>query len=79
MFRRMRRFSEIKWSEVARRAIAEYLGRMEGMTTTEELRKALPPEVLRTLKAIPEDRARNLYEEMVAREWKRTKSLTRTS
>jgi hypothetical protein len=79
MFKRMKKFSEIKWSEVARRAIGEYLGRLEGRTTTGDLRKTLPPEVLRTLKAIPEDRARKLYEEMAEGEWERTKSLTRTS
>jgi hypothetical protein len=79
MYERMKEYSEIKWSEVARRAIAEYLSRIKGRSTTEEIRKMLPSETLKTLKAIPEERAREMYKEVVAEEWKRTKSLTPTS
>ncbi len=79
MYKRMKEHSEIKWSEVARRGIAEYLNSIKGKSTTEEIRKVLPPETLKTLGTISEEKAREMYKEVVAEEWKRMKSLTRTS
>jgi bisphosphoglycerate-independent phosphoglycerate mutase (AlkP superfamily) len=79
MYKRMKEHSEIKWSEVARKAIAEYLNSIRGKSTTEEIRKMLPSETLKTLEAIPEEKAREMYKEVVAKEWERMKSLTRTS
>jgi hypothetical protein len=75
----MREHPEIKWSEVARRAIADYLSNITGKDTTGGIRKMLPMETLETLKGISEERAREMHEEVVAEEWERTKSLTRAS
>lgn len=79
LYRRMKEHPEIKWSEVARKAIGEYLSSVRGKSTAEEIRRALPPETLETLKGISKEKARETYKEAVAKEWARTKSLTRTS
>ncbi len=44
---------------------------MTDKSTTEEIRKALPPDTLRTLKAISEEKAREMYREVVSKEWGR--------
>ncbi len=36
-------------------------------------------ETVKTLKALPEEKAKGMYKEMEAKEWKRMESLTRTS
>ncbi len=79
MYKRMKEHSEIKWSEVARRAIAEHLNSIRGKSTTGEIKKMLSPETMKTLRAISKEKAREMYKDVVAEEWKRTKSLTRTS
>jgi len=78
VYRRMRRYREIRWSEVARRAILEYLRRLEEggfETTTDELLRELGDDFRRTLERIDVDKAVEAYREMREAEWRRT-SLT---
>ncbi len=78
---KMKRHSEINWSEVVRKSIEEYLERLEEAKTRvsaaevlEELREMGLDEEL--LEPLGPDREKKLYEEMVKKEWKRL-SMTR--
>jgi histone H3/H4 len=76
---RMRKYPEIKWSEVVRRAILEYLDELAGSETRElsyyaELAKRTGV----SIEDIPLDAAEKHYEKMRDLEWKRH-STTRTS
>jgi len=73
---KMKRHSEINWSEVVRKSIEEYLERLEEAKTRvsaaellEELGKMGLDE--EQLEPLGPDRERKLYEEMVKKEWKR--------
>ncbi|MBI5253330.1 MAG: hypothetical protein HY930_02885 [Euryarchaeota archaeon] len=79
LYRKMKEHSEIKWSEIARKAIADYLAALKGKSNSREIIETLPPEVVKALKSVPEEVAKSAYKEMVAEEWKRAKSLTQTS
>ncbi len=73
---KMKRHSEINWSEVVRKSIEDYLERLEEAKT-----RVSAAEVLEELREMGLDEAqleplelaeeRKLYEEMVKREWKR--------
>lgn len=70
MYKWMKKRSEIKWSEVARKAIAEYLNGLKGKSTIEEIRGGCyPPETLRTLKAISKEKAIEMHKELWVRNW----------
>jgi len=79
VYRRMKRYREVKWSEVVRRAIVEYLRRLEEggfEETTAELLNALGEGFRETLKKLSLEDALSGYEKMRDAEWKRT-SMTR--
>jgi len=76
LHKKMREHPEIKWSEIARNAIKEYLAKFEGRTTTKELRERIPKETLKILDEISEEEMREFYSKMVELEWKRLKSMT---
>ena len=42
VYRKMKKYSEVKWSEVARKAIMEYLRKLEGTVSSEELKIIYP-------------------------------------
>jgi Arc/MetJ-type ribon-helix-helix transcriptional regulator len=73
---KMRRYSEINWSEVVRRSIEEYLEKLEEARTVvasaellEELREeGLDPSLLEPL---PAEREAQLYRRVGEAEWKR--------
>jgi Arc/MetJ-type ribon-helix-helix transcriptional regulator len=77
----MRRYREINWSEVVRRAIEEYLRRLEESERLESPRELL--ERLQELGVSMEDlepleyeEEKRRYNEMVEKEWRRTRSTT---
>ncbi|RJS86407.1 hypothetical protein CW701_02450 [Candidatus Bathyarchaeota archaeon] len=73
LYRRMKGHPEVKWSEVARRAIIEYLKRIEEprMVSSEELLEELGEEFARALSEISLERAIRHYEMMRERGWER--------
>ena len=73
---KMKRHSEINWSEVVRKSIEEYLERLEEAKTRvtaaellEELREMGLDE--KQLEPLEPTKEKKLYEEMVKKEWKR--------
>jgi hypothetical protein len=74
---RMKRYPEIKWSEVARRSIAEYLVEIADSIDGGELAKLLKAETLEAIKSLDKEEIGEMYREAVRLEWERMKSLTR--
>ena len=75
----MKRYPEIKWSEIVRRSIVSYLKEMEGTTPSKELYDSLSERTRDTLRTIGSRKAATYYKRMRNEEWKRTRSLTQTS
>ncbi|HEV8289512.1 MAG TPA: hypothetical protein VGQ00_00980 [Candidatus Norongarragalinales archaeon] len=79
----MRKHRKIKWSEVVRISIAHELEQLHysegGIISGEELYGSLKPEVREMLDRIPERKMVMLQKEVLRREKKRLKYLTRTS
>ena len=76
---RMRKYPEIKWSEIVRRAILEYLDELTGSETLDSSYYAnLAKRTGVRLEDIPLDKAEKHYKKMRDLEWKRH-STTRMS
>lgn len=77
LYLKMRKHREIRWSEVARRAIAGHIERLEGAegeVKMEELDDVIRKSGVR-LDKIPWEKAVKHYEKMRELEWKRTYSI----
>lgn len=76
LFEKMRRHREVKWGVVLRRAIAEYLRRLEGVEVVDvsELRK-VASETGVSLDEISLERAIEHYRRMGELEWKRASTI----
>jgi len=75
IYRKMKSYSEIRWSEVIRKAIAEYLEKLEEIETevsSKELLEELGEDFRNSLKELDFDRVVEGYEKMREIEWKRT-------
>lgn len=79
LYEEMRKHPEIKWTEVARKAISEYLSELGATSMSDEVLEILSPETRQKLASVSEAKARRFYSETVKREWKRMRSLTRAS
>jgi len=71
VYRKMKKYSEVKWSEVARKAIMEYLRKLERTVSSEELLEELGEDFARELREISLEKAANYYEKAREAEWKR--------
>jgi len=81
IYKKMKKYSEIKWSEVVRKAIIEYLEKLEESRTeisTKELLNDLDDEFKKNLNELDFEKAVKGYERMSDAEWKRF-STTRVS
>ena len=77
----MKKYGEVKWSEVARKAIVEYLRRLEEggfELTTRELMDELGESFRESLKKLSFEDSLKGYEKMREAEWRRS-STTRAS
>lgn len=74
IYRKMKKYSEIKWSEIVRRAIVEYIKKLEESRveiTTEELLNDLGDDFKKSLDELELEKAVEGYEKMRGAEWKR--------
>jgi len=81
VYRRMKKYGEVRWSEVARKAIMEYLRRLEEggfELTTRELLDELGDDFRESLKKLNFEDSLRGYEKMREAEWRRS-STTRVS
>jgi hypothetical protein len=75
----MKRYPEIKWSEIVRRTIVSYLEEMKETSSPNEIRRQLSSETINRLRAISANKGAKYYRRAAKEEWKRTRSLTQTS
>jgi len=79
IYEKMKRHPEVKWSEVARRAIIDYLRRLECETTTDELLERLGEECAKELEEIDVRKAEEHYKRMREADWKRLSTILASS
>lgn len=81
LYRKMKRYSEVKWSEVVRKALADYVGRLEivegGVVPSEKLAAMLKDSNL-DVACVSLEKAVEYYEKGRKLEWKKL-STTQTS
>ena len=81
LYDKMKRYSEVRWSEVVRKALAEYVGRLEigegGIVSSEKLVEMLKESNL-DVSCVDLEKAVEYYEKGRKLEWKRL-STTQTS
>lgn len=74
IYARMKMHREIRWSEVVRRAITEFIGKLEergSETTTRDLLEELGDDYRKSLRELSFEKAAKGYEKMRDAEWKR--------
>jgi len=78
LYDKMKKYSEVKWSEVVRKALAEYIGRLEvmerGCVSSEDLAAMLRESGL-DVSAVSLEKALEFYEKMREMEWKRLSTI----
>jgi len=75
LYSKMKKYSEVKWSEVVRKALIEYIGRLEvkerRVVSSDELSEMLKKSQL-DVASISLDKAIEYYERARELEWKRS-------
>jgi metal-responsive CopG/Arc/MetJ family transcriptional regulator len=75
LYSKMKKYSEVKWSEVVRKALIEYIGRLEAkerrVVSSDELSEMLKKSQL-DVASISLDKAIEYYERARELEWKRS-------
>ncbi len=78
IYRKMKKYSEIKWSEVVRKAIVDYLKKLEESKTeisTKELLEELSNDFKKCLDELDFEKALEGYKKMRDAEWKRISTI----
>jgi len=78
IYRKMKKYSEIKWSEVVRKAIVDYLKKLEESKTeisTKELLEELSDDFKKCLDELDFEKALEGYKKMRDGEWKRISTI----
>ena len=74
----MKMHKEIRWSEVVRRAITDYIGKLEekgSEITTKDLLEELGDDFRKNLSELSFEKAEKEYKKMRDAEWKRVSSI----
>ena len=75
LYNRMKKYSEVKWSEVVRKALVDYIMRLEvmerGVASSDELSEMLKESKL-DVDSVSLDKAVEYYEKARDLEWKRS-------
>ena len=75
----MKKHPEIKWSEVARASIIDYLRKRKGISSSKEIMNLLPEETKKIIRSMSEKESAKYYKRARREEWKRLRLSTRTS
>jgi len=78
IYRKMKKYREIKWSEVVRKAIVDYLKKLEENrieVSTKELLDELGNDFKKSLDELDFEKAIEGYEKMRGAEWKRISTI----
>ncbi len=82
LYEEMKKHREIKWSEIARRSIAEEVEKKKGIVKGSDFFNRLPEETKKGIREIAEFSKsdwKKFHKKMKAKEWKRAKSLMQAS
>ncbi len=80
VYERIKKHPEVKWSQAARQGILDKLGEVEGIMRGEDFFNSLPAGTRAGIDGVAAKKGWGEYHKKArAKEWKRTKSLTRTS
>jgi len=71
VYRKMKEHPEVKWSEIARKAIIDYLKKIEEITTTDELLEELGEDFKKELDTLSLEKSEEHLRKMSEAEWKR--------
>jgi len=78
LYNKMKKYSEVKWSEVVRKAVIEYIGRLEvmerGVVSSDELAEMLREHGL-DVNSINLEKAIEYYDNARELEWKRLSTI----
>jgi hypothetical protein len=75
---KMKMHKEIRWSEIVRRAITDYIGKLEekgSEMTTKDLLEELGDDFRKTLSELSFEKAEKEYRKMRDAEWKRVSTI----
>ncbi|ADB58204.1 hypothetical protein [Archaeoglobus profundus] len=78
IYKKMKKYSEIKWSEVVRKAIVDYLKKLEESRmeiSTKDLLKELGNDFKKSLDELELEKAIEGYKKMRDTEWKRISTI----
>jgi metal-responsive CopG/Arc/MetJ family transcriptional regulator len=82
LYEKMKKYSEVKWSEVVRKALTEYIGRLEvrerRVASSDELAELLRKSKL-DVSSISLEKAIEYYEKARELEWKRSYTIQASS
>lgn len=82
LYQKMKKYSEVKWSEVVRKALADYIGRLEtierGIVPSEKLATMLRESKL-DVTSVDLEKALKYYDEGRKLEWKRSSTIQTSS
>ena len=82
LYEEMKKHREMKWSEIARRSIAEEVGKKKGVMKGTDFFNRLPEETkegIREVSTFSKSDWKKFHKKMKAKEWKRAKSLMQAS
>jgi len=79
IYKKIKQHPEVKWSEVARKAILEYLKKLENITTTDELLEELGEDFTKELDEIDFKKSEEHYLRMREAGWKRYSTILTSS
>lgn len=77
-YKQMKRYPEVRWSEIIRRSIVSYLDEMQDTSSSVEIRNSLSENTLERLRAISSAKSESYFAKSRGEAWKRTRSLTQT-
>ena len=82
LYKEIKKYPQIKWSEAARHGIKQQLSQLKGVISGKELLSKLSPETRRALERtsnLPDSDWKKYYKKLKESEKRRLKLLTRTS
>lgn len=74
----MKRHPEVKWTQIVRQSIRDYVDELEGESSMERIRDKLDPAVLAAIPDVSKEDAKDWVRKMREKGWKKRASWTRT-
>ncbi|MBI5226443.1 hypothetical protein HY994_04375 [Candidatus Micrarchaeota archaeon] len=76
VWKKMKKYPEIKWTQVMRASVEDRLDQMEGSMSMEQIREWLGPELIREIRKEPRPDPVEMQKKIKESEWRRLQLLT---